>query len=74
VGLIGHAYNVLDSFVNMDIKNKLNALGLGVMTSEHIPREYIDDEVKKLFKKPSGLTRRNTTEPPSAFQKGLCDG
>jgi predicted nucleotide-binding protein (sugar kinase/HSP70/actin superfamily) len=75
VGLIGHAYNVLDSFVNMDIKNKLNALGLGVMTSEHIPREYIDDEVKKLFKKPFWTyAQEYYGAAVGIFRKGLCDG
>ena len=50
--LIGHAYNIYDRFINMDLKNKLNELGIGVMTSEYIDRADIDAEVVKLFKKP----------------------
>lgn len=52
VGLIGHSYNVLDRFVNMDIKSKLNGLGLGVITSDYIDRGSIDAAVERLFKKP----------------------
>lgn len=52
IGLIGHAYNIYDSFINMDLKNKLNILGIGVITSEHIDTNYIDAEVDNLYKKP----------------------
>ncbi len=52
VGLIGHAYNIFDGFINMDLKNKLNERGIGVITSESIDRESIAGEVKTLFKKP----------------------
>ncbi len=52
VALIGHAYNIYDPFINMDLKNKLNELGIGVITSEYIDRACIDEEVNQLFKKP----------------------
>jgi predicted nucleotide-binding protein (sugar kinase/HSP70/actin superfamily) len=52
VGLIGHAYNIYDRFINMDLKNKLNRSGIGVITSEYVDRTDIDAEVGKLFKKP----------------------
>lgn len=52
IGVIGHTYNIFDRFINMDLKNKLNALGIGVLTSEYIDRASIDSEVGKLFKQP----------------------
>jgi len=51
IGLIGHAYNIYDKFINMDLKKKLNGLGIGIITSEYINGADIADEVGKLFKK-----------------------
>jgi predicted nucleotide-binding protein (sugar kinase/HSP70/actin superfamily) len=52
IGLVGHAYNIYDQFINMELKRKLNAAGIGLITSEFIDRAAIDAEVAKLFKKP----------------------
>lgn len=52
IALIGHTYNISDRFINMDIKNKLNRLGFGVITVDAIDRECIDAEIDELFKKP----------------------
>jgi predicted nucleotide-binding protein (sugar kinase/HSP70/actin superfamily) len=52
IGLIGHVYNIYDSFINMNLKSKLNGMGLGVMTYEGIDRKDIEAEVSTLFKKP----------------------
>ena len=52
VALIGHVYNIYDSFINMNLVKKLNALGIGVLTGEYVPGDAIEDEVRKLYKKP----------------------
>lgn len=52
IALIGHVYNIYDRFINMDIKNKLNRMGLGIVTFDTIDRQCIDAEIDKLFKKP----------------------
>ncbi|MBU3181100.1 acyl-CoA dehydratase activase-related protein [Clostridium psychrophilum] len=52
VALVGHPYNLYDTFINMDIVKKLNRLGVGVITEEYVKREQINLEVKKLFKRP----------------------
>ena len=52
VGLLGHAYNLYDRYVNMDIKRKLNDAGIGVVTGEYIGKTDIDCAVEQLFKKP----------------------
>ncbi len=52
VGLLGHSYHVHDRFLNMDLKRKLNGLGIGVITSERVDRASMEAEADKLFKKP----------------------
>lgn len=52
IGLIGHVNNIFDNFINMNLKKKLNGMDVGVITSEYIDKEFIDEEVKTLFKKP----------------------
>lgn len=52
VALMGHAYNIYDTFINMNLVKKLNRLGIGVITQECIDRRDIETEVSKLFKPP----------------------
>ena len=52
VALIGHAYNLHDRFVNMDLVRKLNRLGIGVVTEEDVAEEDIADSASQLFKEP----------------------
>lgn len=52
VALLGHPYNVYDSFVNMDMISKLNALGIGIITEDQILEEEKIKYTKQLFKKP----------------------
>jgi len=60
IALIGHPYNLYDKFINMDVVKKLNALGIGVITEEHVTDEFIDEEVSRLFKKPFWTFARNS--------------
>jgi predicted nucleotide-binding protein (sugar kinase/HSP70/actin superfamily) len=43
VALIGHPYNIYDSFVNMNIIKRLKEMGASIVTAEFLP----DDTVKK---------------------------
>ncbi len=52
VALIGHAYNLHDRFVNMDLVRKLSRLGIGVVTEEDVDDADIAREASKLFKEP----------------------
>lgn len=52
IALAGHPYNIYDNFINMNIVQKLNKLGAGVVTEENTSDELIDTEVKHLYKKP----------------------
>ncbi|MGH4118745.1 acyl-CoA dehydratase activase-related protein [Clostridium sp.] len=52
IALVGHPYNLYDTFINMNIVKKLNKLGVGVITEEYVAEEQIEEEVKTLFKRP----------------------
>lgn len=60
VALAGHPYNLYDKFINMNIKEKLNRLGVGVITEEYVSDEDAAQEVKALFKKPFWTFARKT--------------
>lgn len=52
IALVGHPYNIYDTFVNMNLVRKLNDLGVGVMTEEFVDEEEIKVQAKTLFKRP----------------------
>ncbi len=52
IALVGHPYNLYDTFINMDVVKKLNKLGVGVVTEEYGDMDQIKAEVNNLFKKP----------------------
>lgn len=60
VALGGHPYNIHDSFVNMNIIEKLNKLGIGVITEANVKEEYINREIKVLYKRPFWTFARNS--------------
>ncbi|WP_270474874.1 acyl-CoA dehydratase activase-related protein [Clostridium cochlearium] len=60
IALIGHPYNIFDNYINMDITKKLNKLGIGVITEECLGQNYINKEVKRLYKKPFWTFVRNS--------------
>ncbi|MDR7857216.1 acyl-CoA dehydratase activase-related protein [Tissierella sp.] len=75
IGLVGHPYNIYDTFTNMNIVNKLNKLGVGVMTEEYVDEDSIDSEVANLYKKPFWTFARNSYGfTAHATEKKLIDG
>lgn len=52
VALIGHAYNLGDRYINMDLLRKLARLGVGAVTADDVAEEDIAREAGKLFKAP----------------------
>ncbi|MGH4121642.1 MAG: acyl-CoA dehydratase activase-related protein [Clostridium sp.] len=52
IALVGHPYNLYDTFINMNIVKKLNKMGVGVITEEYVEEEQINLQVKTLFKRP----------------------
>jgi predicted nucleotide-binding protein (sugar kinase/HSP70/actin superfamily) len=75
VALVGHPYSIYDSYCNMNIKKKLNDCGIGVITEEHVDENVIDEQVKRLFKKPFWTFARNSYGSSIALiQDGMIDG
>lgn len=75
VALIGHPYNIYDSYINMNIVNKLKVANIGVLTEEYVSKENIEDEVKQLFKKPFWHFAKNSYGFAAYISKNkLVDG
>lgn len=59
VAILGHPYNIFDSYINMNVVKKLNKLEVGVVTEEILEESLIDEEVKSLYKRPFWTFARN---------------
>jgi predicted nucleotide-binding protein (sugar kinase/HSP70/actin superfamily) len=51
IALLGHPYNIYDSFINMDIKSKLIKQGYQVITPEMIDEDRINRNANKMPKR-----------------------
>jgi predicted nucleotide-binding protein (sugar kinase/HSP70/actin superfamily) len=60
VALVGHPYNIYDTFINMNLVNKLNKLGIGVVTEENVDVSHINEKSKELFKRPFWTFAKNS--------------
>ncbi|WP_026884138.1 acyl-CoA dehydratase activase-related protein [Clostridium akagii] len=75
IALLGHPYNVYDSYLNMNIINKLNKDGICVITEERIDNSIVNEEIKDLFKRPFWNFARNSYGFASyAQENNLVDG
>ncbi|CDI48514.1 acyl-CoA dehydratase activase-related protein [Clostridium tetani] len=75
IALIGHPYNIFDNYINMNITEKLNKLGIGVITEEYLGQNHINKEVKRLYKKPFWTFVRNSYGFASYMTKNkMIDG
>lgn len=50
IGLIGYVYNIYDTFISMDILNRLREMGVKVKTFEMLSEEELDKELKRMNK------------------------
>jgi len=48
IALVGHSYVINDKFCSLDIRKKLQAHGVDIITSEQMPREPIEEQLDKL--------------------------
>ncbi len=75
VALLGHPYNISDSFVNMNLIEKLNRLGVAVVTGESLSGDEINEQITGLMKAPYWLFyRENLGAAGSFLKKGSIDG
>lgn len=51
IGVVGHAYNVYDRHLSMDLVNRLRKAGGKVVTSEMLERHVIERELRRLPKR-----------------------
>lgn len=75
VALIGHPYNIYDTYCNMNIWKKLNRLGAGVITEEKVSSNLIEEKAKALFKRPFWNFAKNSYGASiSLYEEGKIDG
>ncbi|MBI4744167.1 MAG: hypothetical protein HY776_05050 [Actinobacteria bacterium] len=51
IGLVGHDYNIYDSYLTMNLTKRLEALGVKTVTCDSLPSHLIEKEVSTLPKK-----------------------
>ena len=75
VALLGHPYNIHDSFLNMNIPKKLAQLGVHVITETVVSESDINRESASLFKKPFWtLARHSYGAAKYLYKCGAIDG
>jgi len=50
IGVIGHHYNVYDTFTTMSLLERLGSMGVDVVTADMVPVKMRDEELKRLPK------------------------
>lgn len=51
VAVIGHPYNIYDSFINIGLLKRLEDAGINVLTTDNVPEKEVNDHVAHLNKK-----------------------
>ena len=51
IAVIGHPYNIYDSYISMNLIKKLNAMGVEVVTADQLSKDTLNEETKKLPKR-----------------------
>lgn len=51
IGLLGHPYNLYDSYISMNLIGKLRKMGASVITADLVSDSLINDQTKKLPKR-----------------------
>lgn len=51
IGVVGHAYNIYDSYITMNLMKRLKSFGARIVTPENLPPEVIEEEAANLPKK-----------------------
>ncbi|MBK5111992.1 MAG: hypothetical protein KGD59_03755 [Candidatus Heimdallarchaeota archaeon] len=68
VALVGHSYVINDSFASLDVRKKLQKLGIDIITSEQMPRNLIKRQLLRLSMREYGL---EFPEPEKLSKKEL---
>lgn len=65
--LAGHPYILYDEFLNMGVVEKLRAKKIGIITEEFADNSMLEEQVKKLIKKPFWTFQRKLYGAASSF-------
>ncbi len=75
IALVGHPYNIYDSFINMELISKLSKLGVSVETMEFTHDFLINLEINNLYKRPFWtFARENYGFSVNAVKEKRIDG
>ncbi len=75
IALVGHPYNIYDSFINMELISKLSELGVSVETMEFTHDFLINLEINNLYKRPFWtFARENYGFSVNAVKEKRIDG
>ena len=74
IGLIAHLYNIHDTYVNMDLIKKLEALGAAVITPDMLPAEVIRREGRKFSREVYWTYGREIVGAASYLAGGKAEG
>jgi predicted nucleotide-binding protein (sugar kinase/HSP70/actin superfamily) len=74
IGLLSHSYNILDTYINMDIEAKIRSFGAEVITPEMIPPEVTLRESKKLSSEAYWTFSKEIIGAAAYLSEGIADG
>ena len=74
IGLIAHSYNIYDTYANMDLVKKLEALGAAVITPDMLPAEVIRREGRRFSREVYWTYGREIVGAASYLAGGKADG
>ncbi|PJI09625.1 MULTISPECIES: acyl-CoA dehydratase activase-related protein [Clostridium] len=75
VALVGHPYNIWDTFSNLNLVNKLDNFNISILTEKDIDENFINNEINNLFKKPFWtFARKSYGFSTFAAKNHLVDG
>ncbi|MEG6522641.1 acyl-CoA dehydratase activase-related protein [Desulfotomaculum sp. 1211_IL3151] len=75
IAVIGHPYNIYDPFISMNLLNRLNKMGVKVLTADHLTEQKIEQGAAKLPKKLFWTLSKKITGGALHFhEKSTVDG
>ncbi|KPJ61095.1 MAG: hypothetical protein AMJ46_03800 [Latescibacteria bacterium DG_63] len=75
IALLGHPYNLFDSFINFNLREKLTSLGIQIYTLKHLEPSSIEEEIASLDYPPYWTAAKELLAGARLFLKSsLVDG
>ncbi len=75
IGLLGHAYNLFDSYISMNLISRLKQMGAAVMTADALPEDLVTEQAARMPKQLFWtLCKQMIGAASYFFEKKNCDG